>query len=209
MSSTPNPGTSGPADDTADPSAWLDRHGDALYRYARARVGRREIAEDLVQDVLLAALRGVHLYRGEAAARTWLLGILRRKIADHYRRERSGSAMIEADLPGPGDRPSSDPFDARGRWRDAPAKWRSAEAALDDADFWRVLEDCSSRLPGHLARAFLLREVEGVELDQLRVELRINPGNLRVRLHRARILLRACLEKHWFGTEADGPPRRP
>ncbi len=39
-----------------DAAGWLVEHGDALYRYARSRVGRREPAEDLVQETLLAAL---------------------------------------------------------------------------------------------------------------------------------------------------------
>jgi len=208
MPPTPDRAAPEPTDEAADPAVWLERHGDALYRFARARVGRREAAEDLVQEALLAALRSVDRYRGDSAARTWLLGILRRKIADFYRRERAAGATIEADLAGPRDGGSS-PFDARGHWRDAPAKWRSPEAALDEADFWRVFEGCTSRLPGHLARAFLLREVEGVDVDRLLADLRINAGNLRIRLHRARLLLRACLEKHWFDADSDGPSRHP
>lgn len=208
MTNTPGRTAAETAGGSADPAAWLELHGDALYRFARARVGRREAAEDLVQEALLAALRGVESFRGEAASRTWLLGILRRKIADFYRRERATGATIEADLAGPRHGATS-PFDERGHWRNAPARWRSPECALDDADFWSVFEDCSSRLPGHLARAFLLREVEGVEVDRLHTELRVKPGNLRVRLHRARLLLRECLEKHWFGVGADRPSRRP
>ena len=69
-----------------DASAWPDEHGDVLYRYARSRVGNRELAEDLVQDALLAALQSRDRFQGRATVRTWLLSILRHKIVDHYRR---------------------------------------------------------------------------------------------------------------------------
>ncbi|QEH35344.1 ECF RNA polymerase sigma factor SigE [Aquisphaera giovannonii] len=208
---TPLPMSNPPrqAEADPDPAAWLEAHGDALYRFARARVGRREAAEDLVQETLLAALQAAGRFRGEASVRTWLLGILRRKIADAYRRRRASAATTEADLAGPGGGPSPSPFDAGGHWRRAPARWPAPESALDDAEFWRAFDECSARLPRHLARAFLLREVEGMDPDRLRAELRVAPGNLRVRLHRARLLLRECLERNWFGPDAPAPGRRP
>src|SRR5262249_42978535 len=71
---------------TGDAADWLTAHGDALYRFARLRVGARGPAEDLVQDTFLAAIAARGRFRGRSSTRTWLLGILRRKIADHYRR---------------------------------------------------------------------------------------------------------------------------
>ncbi|WP_165222063.1 sigma-70 family RNA polymerase sigma factor [Aquisphaera insulae] len=210
MTASPMPGPPRrpePGDQATDPSDWLETHGDALYRFARGRVGRREAAEDLVQETFLAAIQSADRFRGEASVRTWLIGILRRKIADLYRRDRS-AATIEADLDEAGGRPASYPFDARGHWKNAPARWPAPDAALEDDDFWRVFDDCSARLPGHLARAFLRREVDGLDADRLRAELRVGAGNLRVRLHRARLLLRECLERNWFGPDASATRRR-
>ena len=68
-----------------DPAAWVDGHGDILFRYARARVRSDHVAEDLVQDTLLAALAAGKTFRGESAERTWLVGILRHKVLDHLR----------------------------------------------------------------------------------------------------------------------------
>src|SRR5271165_1791769 len=69
-----------------DASAWLERHGDALYCYARARVGACDLAEDLVQETLLAALEARQQFAGRSSVRTWLFSILRHKIVDLYRR---------------------------------------------------------------------------------------------------------------------------
>jgi RNA polymerase sigma-70 factor, ECF subfamily len=55
---------------------------------------------------------------------------------------------------------------------------------------------------------FLLREVEGLDTGELRDRLELSEGNIRVRLHRARLLLRECLERRWFaatGNPTEGP----
>ncbi len=51
---------------------WVKSHGDVLFRYALARVGRRDIAEDLVQETFLSALRGLNDFQGSSAVQTWL-----------------------------------------------------------------------------------------------------------------------------------------
>lgn len=191
----------------ADPAEWLDLHGDALYRYARAKVGRREVAEDLVQETLLAALQSLDRYRGDSLPRTWLLAILRRKIADLYRRDPAAFPRIEADLSAPKDRSSPRFFDADGHWSEPPATWKNPLDSLEDDEFWVVFNDCVAHLPQHIAQAFIFREIEGIDVDRLRSDLKVGAANLRVRLHRARLLLRGCLEKNWFETETDRSPR--
>src|ERR1051325_9770151 len=68
-----------------DPSAWVDQHGDYLYRYALMRLRDPALAEDVVQETLLAALQSRHAYQGRSAERTWLTGILKHKLVDHFR----------------------------------------------------------------------------------------------------------------------------
>jgi RNA polymerase sigma-70 factor (ECF subfamily) len=141
--------------------------------------------------------------------RTWLLAILRRKIADLYRRDPAAFPRIEADLNASRDRPASRFFDAEGHWLDPPSTWKSPPESLEGDEFWIVFNDCAARLPRHLAQAFTLREIEGIDVDRLRTVLGIGAANLRVRLHRARLLLRACLEKNWFDAGTDRSPRLP
>src|ERR1700677_2957127 len=69
-----------------DPDAWVDEHGDCLYRYALVRVRTPEVAQDLVQEAFLAALRGWDKFGGRSSERSWLCGILKNKIVDYYRK---------------------------------------------------------------------------------------------------------------------------
>ena len=56
-------------------SRWVDDHGECLYRYALVRVRKPEIAEDLVQETFLAAVRGYEKFGGRSSERSWLVGI--------------------------------------------------------------------------------------------------------------------------------------
>jgi len=66
-------------------SRWMDDHGECLYRYALVRVRKPE-AEDLVQEAFLAAVRGFEKFGGRSSERSWLVGILKNKIVDHFRK---------------------------------------------------------------------------------------------------------------------------
>ncbi len=84
-----------------DPSHWVERYGDSLYRYALLRLQSRELAEDLIQETFAAALRNRSSFSGHSSERTWLIGILKHKIVDYLRakyREQSNVALsVEMD----------------------------------------------------------------------------------------------------------------
>ena len=67
------------------PADWVDQYGNDLYRYALSRVGKPEVAEDIVQDTLLAVSKSVARFHRRSSEKTWLLSISKRKIADHFR----------------------------------------------------------------------------------------------------------------------------
>ena len=69
-----------------DPTQWLARHGDYLYRYALMRVRDETVAEDVVQETLLAGWQGYARFAGRGAERTWLTGILKHKVIDYFRK---------------------------------------------------------------------------------------------------------------------------
>ncbi len=192
-----------------DASAWLAEHGDALYRYARTRVGNRELAEDLVQEAFLAGLQSQERFQGRASVRTWLLSILRHKIVDHYRRAAEPSEASRAEPSGRPDPILGRYFTSKGLWKASLVSWQAPEKALEDREFWEVIDGCLRRLPASLSEVFILRELEDLEAAELRRVLALSEGNLRVRLHRARLLLRECLEKHWFGEMPGGSRRTP
>jgi RNA polymerase sigma-70 factor (ECF subfamily) len=70
---------------------------------------------------------------------------------------------------------------------------------METREFWEVLGACLSKLPKGIAEAFFLRELDGMTAEEVQQVLGITPVNFWKRLHRARILLRQCLEAGWFG----------
>jgi RNA polymerase sigma-70 factor (ECF subfamily) len=182
---------------SGDPTVWLDRFGDLLYRYARSRVHRDEAAEDLVQETLLAALEARNRGQELVSEQAWLMGILRHKIIDHFRRARQVDT-------GPDEVSFRAPhfFQTDGHWKSRPQRWPAdPHSAMENREFWEVFERCRSQLPGGLSAAFVLRELEQMETQDTCRVLGISQSNLFVRLHRARLLLRACLERHWFSVK--------
>jgi DNA-directed RNA polymerase specialized sigma24 family protein len=83
-----------------DPHRWVDEHGDCLYRYALVRVRTPEVAEDLVQETLLVAARSQDKFAGRSSERSWLVGILKNKIVDHYRTLGRETSFTDLELAG-------------------------------------------------------------------------------------------------------------
>lgn len=185
-----------------DPTDWLNHHGDYLYCYALMRVRDAAIAEDLLQETLLAAINAYHNHEGRSSERTWLVGIMRHKIVDHFRRlARTPEFQCVSDE-------SHDEvnwFEQTGAWRghwregQAPVNWSlNAVALLESREFWATLEGCLARLSPQMAAAFTLREIEGLSSEDICDILGVTPNNLWVLLHRGRAKLRHMLETEWF-----------
>ncbi len=184
---------------TLDPEAWVDEHGDALFRYALFRIQDAQVAEDLVQETFLAAIRGKDSFAGRSTVKTWLFGILKHKIIDHIRkisRERPEENIETiADL-------ANKDFDDRGGWKYQPSEWTTNPSLLfQQQEFWQILQTCLSELPPRLNQAFTLRELDGLSAEEVRKILGVTPTNGGVMLHRARMRLRECLELRWFDEE--------
>ena len=183
------------ASDT-EPASWLDRHGDCLYRMAFLRVGDPDIASELVQETFLAALRSKGSFSGRSTERTWLVGILKHKILDRRRKYGRSLEVLEGDQL----REATDGFfDRRRHWKAMPSGWPGdPRMALENKEFWSVFGACLAGLPRKPAEAFALLELEMQDRDSICNDLEISPENLATRLHRARLLLRDCLDRKWF-----------
>jgi len=188
-----------------DPAEWVDRYGDVLYRYAIVRVRKREVAEDLVQETLLAALKSQDKFEGQSAEQTWLIGILRHKIMDHIRSRSRGMAKVTHD--------SSvdwlaEFFDDRGSWRKPPDPTAvNADSLLEREEFWETFDSCLDTLPPRAREAFARRVIEHEETSIISEALDVTVNNLWVILFRARTQMRRCLMHKWFGDPpGESPP---
>jgi RNA polymerase sigma-70 factor, ECF subfamily len=187
-----------------DPERWVEQYGDALFGFAASRVRDRAIAQDLVQETFLAAIKARESFVGRASERAWLFGILRYKLIDYYRLQgrEVHLADVEASLS-----EERGAFRGSGLGKDgwakrlAPQAWETPEETLVNKEFQEVLTGCLSRLPEKIAQVFLLREIDGVSSDEICKDLGVSSNNVWVMLHRARMGLRRCLEVHWFSNE--------
>lgn len=172
-------------------------HRDDLFRIASLQLRNRNVAEDVVQETLLAALNAADSYAGRASVKTWLVGILKHKVIDALR-ARSRDPKTVTDL---GVEVRTDDldalFDEAGIWRAKPREWEDPAARVRQRDFDRVLERCLKKLPGLSAQVFVLRELFDMSAEEICNLVGITRNHLNVLLYRARMSLRACLDLNW------------
>lgn len=176
-----------------------------LLRHARLALDAAA-AEDVVHDTMLGALVRLEAFQGRAALRTWLLGILRHKIADALRLRGREIRLDDLDV---------EPNDADGYCAPSPfhaggeatkrGPW-NPESAVSGQRFIVALDAALARLPPPQARVFLLREVHAADTADICAELGVSANHSFVLFHRARSALRAQLEPLGYG--AKGPPAR-
>ena len=183
-------------------TAELDTHRRYLLRVAQLQLRDADLAEDVVQETLLAALAARDGFSGRSSIKTWLTGILKHKIVDAIRQKQRQPIVMasfeeETDL---------EDFEALfredGGWAAPPADWGDPEKALSRHEFMDVMEACLERLPPNTARVFMMREIMELTSDEICKELTITANNLWVILYRARMALRQCLEQNWFAGES-------
>ena len=182
----------------SDPATWVDEHGDYLYRYAYMRLRDPDVAEDALQETLLAALKARERFSGKSTERTWLVGILKHKITDYLRTKFREQPISEFDLEEEG-KSFNDLFDRFDHWKQGIGNWETNPAELLKNDqFWQVLEKCVENLPKRHAQIFTMRVMEELDSDEICKVSNISTTNLNVILHRARVKIRSCLDENWF-----------
>jgi RNA polymerase sigma-70 factor (ECF subfamily) len=157
----------------------IAQHTGYLLRYARSRVRDEHLAEEAVQETLLAALESLGSFDGRATLRTWLTGILVHKIHDGFRRDARN-----------GELPSAEP--------DEPVDWLTPEHALHVKRLCGEFVEAVGKLPPRQAQAFLMGEIAELETDRMCRKLGVSRTNLWVLLHRARTTLRASLARSGY-----------
>ncbi len=175
-----------------DPETWLNQYGDYLYRFALARSKDQAVAEDLVQETFLAALRGYKNFKGDSAIKTWLTAILKHKLVDYFRKKNREQTVDDIDT-------VSETVDGfyhnNGSWKVRPDKWdQNPSGIYEQHEFMDTLYKCLSELPARISRAFMLREIEGLNTEEICKVLQVSATNSWVMLYRARTYLRRCLE---------------
>jgi RNA polymerase sigma-70 factor (ECF subfamily) len=182
----------------SDPAKWVDLYGNYLYRFALGRLRNKQEAENVVQETFLAALKGKDSFSGRSSERTWMIGILKHKIIDYFRKKYRETPVT--DLQTDQEQMTIDSFfDQTEHPLKYPSDWEANPRELSsNHEFWLVLEECMKKLPQATALAFSMREIDQMKTEEICQTLNITPTNLWVMMHRARLQMRGCLEENWF-----------
>ncbi len=181
----------------------VNRYHGSLVRLASMHVSDRSIAEEVVQDTWMAVLEGLDRFEGRSSLKTWIFSILTNKAKTRGVREsRSIPASALMRDEDEADEPAVDPswWQRSGHWKDYwtnyPQSWDEGtpEKALLDKEGATLLTEAIGALPPRLKQIIVLRDIEGLEAEEVCAILAVSDANQRVLLHRARARVRTMLE---------------
>lgn len=163
------------------------------------------MSQDLVQETFLSAIKARDTFNGLSSEKTWLTVILKNKVTDYYRRKdilRDANDYLENT-----DKSFHSAFfdraeESYGHWRKdtVPKAWHDedADAPIRQNEFYKILQYCIDKMPSKLVPAFVAKYIDEDETEKICKELNISSSNYWVMIHRAKVLMRSCLEKNWF-----------
>jgi len=182
------------------------RHHASLKRVARAYVSTDAVAEEVVQETWLAVVAGIERFEQRATLKTWLFHILTNKAKTRGVRERRSVPFASLARAGE-DAPtvSPDRFQREGdawpgHWATPPRPWEDPERRLASLEAREYLRAAIAALPATQQAVLTLRDVEGLDSDEVCELLDLSAGNQRVILHRARARMRNELERYFDAT---------
>ena len=184
--------------ESINPEQWVTAYADYLYAFALKRLKDPELCKDLVQDTFVSAIKNLKNYKGSSSEKTWLTAILKNKITDIFRTKTS-----ETSLTGhfPGEDNTKSFFEENGHWKDkhSPRAWGMEEPSpLENEELREILERCLEKLPPLWAVVVSMKYLDDEKSDHICKEMSLSPSNYWVIIHRAKLSLRACLEKNWL-----------
>ena len=168
----------------------VERYHEPMLALAASFVPSRAVAEEVVQDTWLAALRGLDAFQGRSSLKTWLFRIL-------VNRARSTGSKEQRSIPVADPEPAVDPsrFGGDGGWADPPEHWiEAAERRMEAGKLAGQIRVWIDELPARQREVVLLRDVEGMSSEDVCAVLALTEGNQRVLLHRGRSRLRQLIE---------------
>jgi RNA polymerase sigma-70 factor (ECF subfamily) len=183
---------------TDEISSWVKAYTADLYAYTLSKVSDKLTAEDIVQNTFLAALESLHRFESKSGPKTWLFSILKNKISDYYRQKYKQVESL-SDIDG-----TDELFDKNGRLK-APCssiQWSTDEELLDNPEFLQALHYCIAALPKKMSTVVGLKYLDGTDSQSVCQKLDISQTNFWQIMHRAKLLLKTCLENKWFRKES-------
>ncbi len=177
----------------------MRRYEGRVFHLVRRIVGDPDEAEDALQETFLSAYRGLPRFKREARFSTWIFRIATNAALMRLRKRREGMVSLDAPLPSDGEgEPRT--LDLRD-WSATP------DQELADRETKGAMDEAIAALPPELAAVFLLRDVEGMSNEEAAEATGLSLAAAKSRLHRARLILRDRLNRHFAGRAQDGGGR--
>jgi len=180
----------------------VEQHASVMLAVARNYVRSRAVAEEVVQEAWVGVLKGIDRFESRSSLRTWILRIV---VNIAITRGTKEARSVPLSSLGPDDesavdvdrfRGAGDPFP--GHWRAYPSDWNALpEDALAGKETLELVRETIAGLPELQRLVITLRDIAGLEPEEVCETLAITDGNQRVLLHRARARVRARLEEHF------------
>jgi len=180
------------------PEKWIENYSDEMYRYALSKSGDHDLSEDLIQETFLGALASMENFKGDSSEKTWLYSILKFKIADYYRK---ASTKNELSNTLSNNDYSDYFFDEHGEWQEqtSPNEWSiNASEALENQELGLILTNCIDKLPNTQRQLINLKLIEEEETENVCKQMQLSSNNFWTSIHRAKLVLRDCVEKNWI-----------
>ncbi|AWW29690.1 RNA polymerase subunit sigma [Echinicola strongylocentroti] len=189
-----------PSDARQTVAEWVYHFGDNLFSWAFHKTNDRKLAEDLVQDTFLSALKSFASFEEKSSPQTWLFSILNNKIIDHYRKstnKETGDLHYHHCI-----KITDGLFDNNGNWtkNGLEQAWEQEEHLLDNPEFRQVMDSCLNDLPENWHHALVSKFHLQKKTAEICQELGVSTSNYWQIIHRSKLLLKKCLEKKWFST---------
>lgn len=175
-------------------SNWVNKYSDELYSWAFYKTTNKEIAEDLVQDTFISAFSNYDKFQEKSTPKTWLFSILRNKIIDYYRKKANEFSISNEEYKN-SLKISDDLFNDSDGWIEVSDI--TCENWLDNPEFIQILSKCKNKLPKNWQFIIQAKYVLGQDSKQVCTELGITTSNFWQITHRAKLLLKKCIELNW------------
>lgn len=179
---------------------WVDEFTDELFKWAYFKTSSNETAEDLVQETFFSAYKAYDKFEGKSSPKTWLFSILNNKIIDHYRKKQITTENSLSLSEEQGAEIADGMFKDTGAWTNTPVHpvWESETHLLDNPEFNAIMTECMSHLPENWRTAITYKYVLDKKGEEISKELNLSSSNYWQIIHRAKLLLKKCIEINWI-----------
>lgn len=176
-------------------AAVVARYQRSMTRVARSWVRTEHAAEEVVQDVWLAVIRGLHRFEGRSSFKTWLFRIVANRATSRALRDRRQVPFSSLEGEDGREWDADGPFTMAGAWAERVAEWPvpNAERLTLQAEIAALIAAAVEQLPAAQRVVLTMRDIEGLDSADVCTVLGVSAVHQRVLLHRARTAVRAAV----------------